>query len=254
MPDTPSIRDAYWADKLARRRSWVSRFNNVAAWFCALPVIASWLIMPVVWGGISGIPMTLTVLAVFVLIGYVTDAPDRMKRRNQYGGGPLHDRICACSYDLRGSPDSGICPECAVDYTPDSLRERWKAAVRELWPPIGERRMWRVLTWWQLALLASVPVVFLTASILPSTGDVWGTTFVSVLLAAIIGLILYITRGQDFEWRALTRRNFRTCPSCLRSLTSCPESGECPRCRLTYTPEQLRSTWTVIYRRSSVAS
>lgn len=198
-------------------------------------------------GGSSRGPIAFMLfLAILLFVAYAFQTADQ--RQQRWRCGSLHDRICACSYDLRGSPDSGICPECAVDYTPDSLREHWKAAVRELWPPIGERRMWRALTWWQLAMVAAAPASFFIArSFAPRLGGL----VVLVAIAAAVGLMLYITRGQVFEWRALTRRNFRSCPCCLRSLADLSESGDCPRCKLAYTPEQLRLTWSVIYRRTS---
>jgi hypothetical protein len=39
-------------------------------------------------------------------------------------------RVCAqCQYDLQGSPSCGHCPECGLEYTPDSLRADWSSAL-----------------------------------------------------------------------------------------------------------------------------
>lgn len=253
MSDTPSIRDAYWAETLAKRRSWAARSIRVVQWFVAIPFIA----LPVVRTamiGWQGVLFLLLIALIVAGVAWIAAAPARRDKKRLEELREQGFRECGCGYDLRGLPDNGKCPECAADYTEHTFRERWASHVRNQWFPIGERRMWRALTWWQLALLALVPVVFVIAYIRPSRGDLLNSALVAVLLAAIIGLILYITRGQDFEWRALTRRNFRTCPCCLRSLATLPESGECPRCRTAYTSDQLRSTWSVIYRRQLEAS
>jgi hypothetical protein len=118
--------------------------------------------------------------------------------------------------------------------------------LQESWRPIGERRMWRAFTWWQLASIIAVPVVFFLArELFPRAGVV----VVTVFLASVASLILYITRGHVFEWRALARQRFRRCPCCLRSLRTAPDTGACPKCHIEYTPDWLERTWALIYRK-----
>jgi hypothetical protein len=250
LSDTASIRDAYWDEALTRRRSYLARSRHVVAWFIVLPFIA----LPVIrtamigWQGLFSI---LLIAMIVAAVAWAAAAPARRDKRRFEELRARGFRQCACNYDLTGLPDDGKCPECGSDYTADVFRERWETSIREHWFPIGERRMWRALTWWQVALVGAVPIAFFTAR--PFAPRLGGLV-VLVAIAAAIGLILYIIRGQVFEWRTLTRRNFRTCPCCLRSLAHLPDFGECPVCHVAYTPDQLRLTWSAIYRRQPAAS
>lgn len=252
MTDQQSIRDAYWARTLWKRRSLSARVTKVGAWFFALPLVLSWIILPIVRGGWIGVAASLIVIATVFAVGHLAERPQRLAaRRLTHARSKLY-RICPCGYDLAGSPIEGLCPECGKRYNPQSLKEHWEGGtyeqvVAKTWPPIGERRMWRALTWWQLASIIAVPVAFFLArELFPRAGVV----VVTVFLAAVASLILYIIRGHIFEWRTLSRTNFRRCPCCLRSLRTAPDTGTCPTCRVEYTPDWLERTWAIIYRKT----
>ncbi|QYK47623.1 MAG: hypothetical protein KF838_12625 [Phycisphaeraceae bacterium] len=251
MTDSQSIRDAYWTDTLWKRRSLSARVTKVGAWFFALPLVLSWIILPIVRGGWIGVAVSLLLIAAVLGVGHLMERPKRCAaqrlvhaRTNQY-------RICPCGYDLAGSSIEGLCPECGKQYNPQSLKEHWEGGTYEqviakTWPPIGERRMWRALKWWQLATILAVPGSFF---LIPSTLPRGGTILAIAFLAAAVSLLLYILRGHVFEWRALARQRFRRCPCCLRSLRTAPDTGACPNCRIEYTPDWLERTWALIYRK-----
>lgn len=253
MSDRPSIRDAYWADTLWKRRSLSARVTKVGAWFFAFPLVLLWIILPIVRGGWMGVAVSLAVIAAVLAAGHLSERPQRLAARRLIHARSKLYRICPCGYDLAGSPIEGLCPECGDAYTPQSLKEHWEGGtdeqvVAKTWPPIGERRMWRTFTWWQLTSIIAVPLVtFLSPSNSPQEGAI--LTLVA-LAAAVLSLLLYITRGYIFEWRTLTHQRFRRCPCCLRSLRNEPVSGPCPKCRLEYTPDWLERTWSIIYRRA----
>lgn len=252
MSDEHSIRDRYWADTLWKRRSLRARFCHVGGWFFVIPAVLTWIIFPIVRGGWIGVAASLLIIASIIISGYLADYPDRKDKRRIADLRARRYRTCPCGYDLAGSPTEGLCPECGKPYNPQSLYEHWEGGtyeqvVAKTWPPIGERRMWRAFAWWQLASIIAVPLaIFLSPSHAPQGGSI--LTLVA-LAAAVLSLLLYITRGHIFEWRTLARTNFRRCPCCLRSLRSAQDAGNCPKCRVEYTPDWLEQTWSIIYRR-----
>ncbi|MCW5768877.1 MAG: hypothetical protein KIT19_09350 [Phycisphaeraceae bacterium] len=251
MTHPQSIRDAYWAETLWKRRSLRARLCHVGGWFFVIPAVLAWIIIPIVRGGWIGVAASLLIIASIISSGYLADYPDRKNKRRMADLRARRYRTCPCGYDLAGSPDAGTCPECGNTYNPQSLYEHWEGGtyeqvVAKTWPPLGERRMWRALAWWQLASIIAAPLVFFLArELFPRAGVV----VVTVFLAAVVSLLLYILRGHVFEWRTLTRQRFRRCPCCLHSLRNAPAAGASPKCRLEYTPDWLEQTWRIIYRR-----
>ncbi len=252
MTDSQSIRDAYWARTLWKRRSLSARVTKVGAWFFALPFVLSWIILPIVRGGWISVPFSLFLIAAIYGVGHLIERPQRLAARRLVHARINQYRICSCGYDLAGSPIEGLCPECGKPYNPQSLYEHWEGGtyeqvVAKAGPPIGERRMWRAFTWWQFTSIIAVPLaIFLSPSNSPQGG---ATLTLVALAAAVLSLLFYIFRGHIFEWRTLTRQRFRRCPCCLRSLKNAPASGNCPKCRIEYTPDWLERTWSIIYRR-----
>ena len=79
----------------------------------------------------------------------------------------------------------------------------------------------------------------------------FGRTDMMVLLLVpgmvLVYVHLYLVRRRFKEFtNELLRSNYRVCPECLYSLDAIAESGKCPECGATFTPESLVAKWQSI--------
>lgn len=82
-----------------------------------------------IWSGFSG-PVfwwhffgSIGVLYLISFLPLERSTPDEHLREADYS-------LCPeCLYDLRGSPDSGRCPECGLTCTRQEVREVWETAM-----------------------------------------------------------------------------------------------------------------------------
>jgi predicted RNA-binding Zn-ribbon protein involved in translation (DUF1610 family) len=164
----------------------------------------------------------------------------RFARKVQAGE---HSLCLRCGYDLRGTSESGVCPECGEPFTLAATRAAWAAWMVPKWsghdpnpvavPPYVVRMprwAWISIIGFPIGVILGIGLQSVLATIIP------------IVLAPTLAVLTIAVRSSRVMLAA-DAADYQLCTSCSYDMRAGPPIGVCPECGQPYNRDIARLEW-----------